>query len=49
MGQSPDPPDHMIDEGLDFLEMCFQHNPRDRATAEELLDHNFVKVDDDFM
>ncbi|KAJ3666937.1 hypothetical protein Zmor_002358 [Zophobas morio] len=49
MGQSPDPPDHMTDEGLDFLELCFQHNPKERASAHELLDHTFVKVGDDFM
>lgn len=44
MGESPDPPEHMIDEGLDFLDCCFQHNPDDRSTAWELLHHNFVKV-----
>ncbi|XP_018571882.1 mitogen-activated protein kinase kinase kinase 4, partial [Anoplophora glabripennis] len=49
MGQSPDPPDDMIDEGLDFLELCFKHDPKDRATARELLTHNFVKVGDDLM
>lgn len=42
MGESPEPPDDMIDEGLDFLECCFQHNPEDRSTALELLDHSFV-------
>ncbi|KAJ8914598.1 hypothetical protein NQ315_017303 [Exocentrus adspersus] len=49
MGQSPDPPDDMIDEGLDFLELCFKHNPKERATALELLTHNFVKVGDDLI
>lgn len=47
MGESPDPPDDMIDEGLDFLDLCFKHNPRERAMANELLSHNFVKVGDD--
>ncbi|KAL3279949.1 hypothetical protein HHI36_017455 [Cryptolaemus montrouzieri] len=47
MGQSPDPPDNLIDEGLDFLELCFKFDPRERATAHELLDHNFIKVGDD--
>lgn len=42
MGESPEPPHDMIDEGLDFLENCFQHDPEDRATASELLDHSFV-------
>ncbi|KAJ8934430.1 hypothetical protein NQ318_017131 [Aromia moschata] len=49
MGQSPDPPDDMIDEGLDFLDMCFKHDPKERATAMELLGHNFVKVGEDLM
>ncbi|XP_030753033.1 mitogen-activated protein kinase kinase kinase 4 [Sitophilus oryzae] len=49
MGQSPDPPDDMIDEGLDFLELCFKHIPKERATAHQLLDHNFVKVGDDLV
>lgn len=42
MGESPQPPEDMIGEGLDFLEHCFQHNPEDRATVFELLDHSFV-------
>lgn len=48
MGESPDPPDNLIDEGLDFLELCFKFDPKDRATAHELLAHNFVNVGDDF-
>lgn len=47
MGQSPDPPDNMIDEGLDFLEMCFKHDQKERASAKELLYHNFVKAGED--
>ncbi|KAK9884856.1 hypothetical protein WA026_009078 [Henosepilachna vigintioctopunctata] len=47
MGQSPDPPDTLIDEGLDFLELCFKFDPRERASAHELLEHNFVKFVDD--
>lgn len=47
MGQSPDPPDDMIDEGLDFLDMCFKHDPRERASARELLGHNFIKIGED--
>ncbi|KAG5876197.1 hypothetical protein JTB14_001940 [Gonioctena quinquepunctata] len=49
MGQSPDPPDDIIDEGLDFLDMCFKHEPKERATAFELLAHNFVKVGEDLI
>ncbi|CAG9765356.1 unnamed protein product [Ceutorhynchus assimilis] len=49
MGQSPDPPDDLIDEGLDFLDLCFKHDPKERATAEDLLTQNFVKVGDEFI
>nr|WAK98091.1 mitogen-activated protein kinase kinase kinase 4 [Colaphellus bowringi] len=49
MGQSPDPPDDMNDEGLDFLDMCFKHDPKERATARELIVHNFVKIGDDLI
>ncbi|ENN72954.1 hypothetical protein YQE_10425, partial [Dendroctonus ponderosae] len=49
MGRSPDPPENMIDEGLDFLELCFKHDPKERASAQELLAHNFVKVGDDLI
>ncbi|CAG9822697.1 unnamed protein product [Phaedon cochleariae] len=49
MGQSPDPPDDMIDEGLDFLDMCFKHDPKERATARELLANNFVKIGEDLI
>ncbi|VEN46850.1 unnamed protein product [Callosobruchus maculatus] len=48
MGQSPDPPDEMINEGLDFLDMCFKHDPKQRASARELLAHNFVKVGEEW-
>ncbi|XP_057666250.1 mitogen-activated protein kinase kinase kinase 4 [Diorhabda carinulata] len=44
MGQSPDPPDDMIDEGLEFLEMCFKHDPKERATTRELLRHDYISV-----
>ncbi|CAH0558812.1 unnamed protein product [Brassicogethes aeneus] len=46
-GQSPEPPMDMIDEGLDFLELCFKHDPKQRATAQELLTQNFCKIGDD--
>ncbi|XP_074030736.1 mitogen-activated protein kinase kinase kinase 4 isoform X2 [Leptinotarsa decemlineata] len=49
MGQSPDPPDDITDEGLDFLDMCFKHEPKERATASELLNHNFVKIGEDLL
>ena len=44
MGQSPDIPDHLSQEGKDFLGRCFVHLPEDRASAQDLLSHNFTKV-----
>lgn len=49
MGESPEPPDDMIEEGLEFLELCFKHDPKQRASATELFSHNFVKVGDDLI
>nr|DAD47333.1 TPA_asm: hypothetical protein HUJ06_017270 [Nelumbo nucifera] len=36
-------PDHLSDEGKDFLRQCLQRNPQDRPTATKLLEHPFVK------
>ena len=44
MGQSPEVPDHFSEEGKDFLGTCFVHLPEERATAQDLLSHNFTKV-----
>ena len=44
MGQSPAVPDHLSQEGKDFLGTCFVHLPEERATAQDLLSHNFTKV-----
>ena len=44
MGQSPGVPDHLSEEGKNFLECCFVHNPEERASADDLLSHNFTKV-----
>lgn len=49
MGERPEAPEYLIDEGHDFLDQCLQHNPKERATAVELLHHNFVKVGSDIM
>ena len=32
-------------EGLDFLNCCLQHNPKDRMDWDELLKHNYVNYD----
>ncbi|KAK9730503.1 MEKK4 N-terminal [Popillia japonica] len=44
MGERPEAPDTLIDEGHDFLDRCLQHNAKDRATAIELLHHPFVQI-----
>lgn len=44
MGESPEAPETLIDEGHNFLNSCLQHNAKDRASAIELLHHPFVKI-----
>ncbi|XP_010533654.1 PREDICTED: mitogen-activated protein kinase kinase kinase YODA isoform X2 [Tarenaya hassleriana] len=39
----PDIPDHLSEEGKDFVRQCLQRNPANRPMATELLDHPFVK------
>jgi len=39
----PTIPDHLSNEGKDFVRKCLQRNPYDRPSASELLDHPFVK------
>ncbi|KAH9603504.1 hypothetical protein KSS87_010020 [Heliosperma pusillum] len=36
-------PDHLSEEGKDFVKLCLRRNPRDRPSAAELLEHQFVK------
>ena len=36
-------PDHLSQDGKDFVYQCLQRNPNQRLTAAELLDHPFVK------
>ncbi|XP_044506016.1 mitogen-activated protein kinase kinase kinase YODA-like [Mangifera indica] len=36
-------PDHLSNEGKDFVRQCLQRNPAFRPTAAELLEHPFVK------
>lgn len=45
MGESPEIPDKLSDEGQEFLEYCLQHDPNKRWLATELLEHPFCKVD----
>lgn len=35
---------HLNKEGHDFLSRCLQQNAKDRSTANELLEHQFLKV-----
>jgi mitogen-activated protein kinase kinase kinase 4 len=44
MGESPKIPDSLSQEGHDFIDLALQHDPKDRWSAEELLQHCFCKV-----
>jgi serine/threonine protein kinase len=45
MGESPDIPSVLSEEGVEFVECCLVHDPKERWTATELLEHtNFCKV-----
>ncbi|KZV41036.1 mitogen-activated protein kinase kinase kinase YODA-like [Dorcoceras hygrometricum] len=39
----PTIPDHLSEEGKDFVRLCLQRNPLHRPTASQLLEHVFVK------
>ncbi|XP_040381088.1 mitogen-activated protein kinase kinase kinase 18-like, partial [Oryza brachyantha] len=41
-GEVPEFPRWLSDDGKDFLARCLQRDPRERWTAEQLLDHRFV-------
>ncbi|XP_049281606.1 mitogen-activated protein kinase kinase kinase 4 isoform X1 [Anopheles funestus] len=43
MGESPEIPDNLSEEGKDFVGICLQHDPKDRQKADELLQHIFCK------
>lgn len=45
MGESPEIPDKLSDEGQEFLDYCLKHDPKERWLATELLEHPFCKVD----
>lgn len=36
-------PDHLSEDGKDFVRKCLQRNPMNRPTAAQLLEHRFVK------
>lgn len=44
MGERPETPPELSLEGHDFLARCLQHEPKNRASAAELLNHTFCKV-----
>ncbi|BBN69328.1 Protein kinase superfamily protein [Prunus dulcis] len=39
----PGIPDHLSDDGKDFIRLCLQRNPLNRPIAAQLLEHPFVK------
>ncbi|XP_059490886.1 mitogen-activated protein kinase kinase kinase 4 isoform X2 [Neocloeon triangulifer] len=47
MGDTPKVPDSLSIEGHSFVDLCLQHDPHKRASADELLEHTFVKYDMD--
>ena len=44
MGEAPEIPQTLSQEGSEFLENCLQHDPKLRMTGLELVQHNFCKV-----
>lgn len=42
-GATPTIPESLSEEGQDFLLCCFLHDPYERHTASQLMDHPFVK------
>ena len=44
MGEVPPTPSTLSEEGQEFLSHLLQHDPKQRETAANLLEHNFLKV-----
>lgn len=47
MGEIPEIPDSLSEEGRHFASMCLVHEPRARATTNQLLLHTFLRVDEE--
>ncbi|CAB3382788.1 Hypothetical predicted protein [Cloeon dipterum] len=47
MGDKPKTPDTLSVEGHSFVDLCLLHDPHKRASADELLEHTFVKFEMD--
>lgn len=44
MGEKPQAPDTLSQEGHEFIDCCLQHDPKKRLSAIMLLELNFCKV-----
>lgn len=49
MGETPEAPECLSEEGHDFLSHCLEHDPKLRWSTVELLQHHFCKVSDAFI
>lgn len=47
MGEIPEIPDNLSEEGKHFASICLVHDPKVRATTNQLLLHTFLRVDED--
>lgn len=47
MGEIPEIPDSLSDEGTHFASLCLKHDAKERATTMQLLQHPFLRVDGD--
>jgi len=47
MGETPEIPENICEEGYSFISHCLVHDPRLRPSTGQLLAHPFSKVDDD--
>ncbi|RZF44830.1 hypothetical protein LSTR_LSTR000782 [Laodelphax striatellus] len=47
MGETPEIPSTLSDEGAHFASLCLRHDPKERATTMDLIQHSFLQVDGD--